>query len=118
MDDVSFHLVEARGRILPEGATSLPDEVFAVLRVVDDWPLWWPGVRRARRIDEQSGAFLLPSLLPFDLHLTITGAFEDTESRVLRGVVGGDLEGVSGWSGGQEARRARQEDRRPGTRSE
>ncbi|MFD8213605.1 SRPBCC family protein [Streptomyces sp. NPDC059697] len=149
-----------------------PDEVFAALRVVDDWPLWWPGVRRARRIDEQSGAFLLRSLLPFDLHLTITGAFEDTESRVLRGVVGGDLEGVSGWSvrphgtgsravleqdmvarkalirrlevpfrplfranhylltyrghrglkawldGGQEARRARQEDRRPGTRSE
>lgn len=116
--------------------------------------------------------FLLRSLLPFDLHLTITGAFEETESRVLRGVVGGDLEGVSGWSvrphgtgsravleqdmvarkalirrlevpfrplfranhylltyrghrglkawldGGQEARRARQEDRRPGTRSE
>ncbi|XES01087.1 hypothetical protein HEP87_45360 [Streptomyces sp. S1D4-11] len=42
--------------------------------------------------------FLLRSLLPFDLHLTITGAFEETESRVLRGVVGGDLEGVSGWS--------------------
>jgi hypothetical protein len=114
----------------------------------------------------------LRSLLPFDLHLTITGAFEDTESRVLRGVVGGDLEGVPGWSvrphgigsravleqdmmarkalirrlevpfrprfranhylltyrghrglkawldGGQEARRARPEDRRPGTRSE
>ncbi|WP_159064316.1 hypothetical protein [Streptomyces olivochromogenes] len=101
-----------------------------------------------------------------------TGAFEDTESRVLRGVVGGDLEGVSGWSvrphgtgsravleqdmvarkalirrlevpfrplfranhylltyrghrglkawldGGQEAHRAREEDRRSGTRSE
>jgi hypothetical protein len=40
----------------------------------------------------------LRSLLPFDLDLTITGAFEDRESRVLRGVVGGDLEGTSGWS--------------------
>ncbi|MFD8005897.1 SRPBCC family protein [Streptomyces mirabilis] len=152
--------------------TRPPDEVFAVLRVVDDWPLWWPGVRQARRVDEQSGAFLLRSLLPFDLDLTITGAFEDTESRVLRGVVGGDLEGVSGWSvrphgtgsravleqdmvarkalirrlevpfrplfranhylltyrghrglkawldGGQEARRAREEERRSGIRSE
>ncbi|MFF2933138.1 SRPBCC family protein [Streptomyces mirabilis] len=35
--------------------------------MVDDWPLWWPGVRRVRRVDDQSGAFLLRSLLPFDL---------------------------------------------------
>ncbi|MFB7598670.1 SRPBCC family protein [Streptomyces sp. NPDC056160] len=73
-------------------------DVFAVLRVVDDWPLWWPGVRRARRIDEQSGAFRLRSLLPFDLDLTISNGFEDAEARVLRGVVGGDLEGTSGWT--------------------
>ncbi|MEU2857835.1 hypothetical protein ACIQWL_14695 [Streptomyces mirabilis] len=81
--------------------------------MVDDWPLWWPGVRRVRRVDDQSGAFLLRSLLPFDLdHRPLFRA--NHYLLTYRG-----HRGLKAWlDGGQEARRAHDEERRSGTRSE
>ena len=73
------------------------DEVFAVLAKPEDYPTWWPQVRRTERIDDESGYAWVRSLAPVTLHLTLTRQIEDAQSHTLRVALAGDLVGECGW---------------------
>jgi uncharacterized protein YndB with AHSA1/START domain len=75
-----------------------PDEVYAVLAAVEDYPQWWPQVRRARRLDETSGELTCRSLLPYDLVFVMHQELEDPDGLVLRARMTGDLNGTSQWT--------------------
>ena len=78
----------------------LPADVattYAALADVEAYPLWWPQVRRADRVDEDSGRACVRSLLPWTLDLLLTREVEDPVGRVLRARISGDLRGWSQW---------------------
>jgi uncharacterized protein YndB with AHSA1/START domain len=75
-----------------------PERVYAVLAAVDDYPRWWPQVRRARTLDETSGELTCRSLLPYDLVFVMHQELEDPDSLVLRARMTGDLNGTSQWT--------------------
>jgi uncharacterized protein YndB with AHSA1/START domain len=75
-----------------------PDDVYAALADVADYPAWWRQVRTARWIDDRSGEVTCRSLLPYDLTFVIQRVVEDPESRILRGELTGDLNGTSQWT--------------------
>ena len=71
--------------------------VFAALADVERYAAWWPQVRRAERIDEQSGRTDVRSFLPYTLHLVLRREVEDEARHTLRVAVSGDLEGWCQW---------------------
>jgi uncharacterized protein YndB with AHSA1/START domain len=75
-----------------------PHEVYTVLAAVEDYPTWWPQVRRARRLDARSGELTCRSLLPYDLVFVMHQELEDPDSLVLRARMSGDLNGTSQWT--------------------
>jgi uncharacterized protein YndB with AHSA1/START domain len=75
-----------------------PERVYAVLAAVEDYPRWWPQVRRARRLDETSGELTCRSLLPYDLVFVMQQELEDPGRLVLRARMTGDLNGTSQWT--------------------
>ncbi len=70
-----------------------PDEVYAALAAVDDYPQWWRQVRSVRRLDEGTGEAKVRGVLPYTLRLRLRGDVEDPAVRRLRVGIGGDLEG-------------------------
>lgn len=77
---------------------SPPQRVYDVLADVETYPLWWPQVRKARRIDEASGELTCRSLLPYDLVFRMHQEVRDPELLVLRASMAGDLNGTSQWT--------------------
>jgi hypothetical protein len=75
-----------------------PAEVYDVLADVEQYPEWWPQVRRARRLDELSGELTCRSLLPYDVVFVMHRELEDPAGRVLRARMSGDLNGSSQWT--------------------
>lgn len=75
-----------------------PERVYAVLAAVEDYPQWWPQVRRARRLDATSGELTCRSLLPYDLVFVMHQELEDPDSLVLRARMTGDLNGAGQWT--------------------
>lgn len=71
--------------------------VFAALADVERYAAWWPQVRHAERIDDQSGRAAIRSFLPYTLDLVLRRETEDAESGTLRVEVSGDLEGWCQW---------------------
>lgn len=79
---------------------SLPatqDIAYEVLADVEGYPLWWPQVRGARRIDAASGHARVRSFMPWTLDLVLTREIEDPVARVLRVGLAGDLAGWCEW---------------------
>jgi hypothetical protein len=74
-----------------------PDRVFDALADVERYAVWWPQVRSAERIDDQSGRTHIRSFLPYTLHLVLRREVEDPSTGHLRVEVGGDLEGWCEW---------------------
>lgn len=74
-----------------------PDVVYAALVDVAGYPRWWPQVRSARWLDEQSGELRCRSLLPYDLVFVARQLIADPVTRVLRARLDGDLSGQSEW---------------------
>ena len=74
------------------------DAVYTVLADVDNYPTWWPQIRRARRIDETSGELTCRSMLPHDVVFVMRREVEDAAGRVLRASMTGDLVGTSQWT--------------------
>ena len=72
--------------------------VFAALADVERYAAWWPQVRHAERIDDQSGRTAIRSFLPYTLHLVLRREVEDAASGLLRVAVWGDLEGWCQWT--------------------
>ena len=75
-----------------------PERVYAVLAAVEEYPRWWPQVRRARRTGDGSGELTCRSLLPYDLTFVMHRELEDPDARVLRARLSGDLRGSSQWT--------------------
>jgi hypothetical protein len=73
-------------------------EVYSALVDVAAYPLWWPQVRSARQVDDNSGEIRCRSLLPYDLVFVAHREIEDAEGGILRARLDGDLNGVSQWS--------------------
>ena len=73
-----------------------PEHAYRVLRRVDLYPLWWPEVKQAAQISEQSYDLICKSVLPYELRFTILRLKE--EPGVLEVGMAGDLEGFSRWS--------------------
>jgi hypothetical protein len=82
--------------VWPVDASS--DEAFRALREVDDYPAWWPEVRRTHRIDESTHDMVVRSLLPYDLVFRTTRSREDANEGVLEARMQGDLAGFSRWT--------------------
>jgi Polyketide cyclase / dehydrase and lipid transport len=79
-------------------AEASADEAYRALRELDDYPAWWPEVRRVHRIDESTHDMVVRSLLPYDLVFRTTRSRDDPEERVLEASMEGDLAGFSRWT--------------------
>ncbi|MDH6227889.1 MULTISPECIES: SRPBCC family protein [Streptomyces] len=75
-----------------------PGAVYRTLERVDEYPRWWPEVRRAVRTGEASGRVLVRSLLPYDLRLDIRAVRQEPEAGVLQAELSGDLAGWMRWT--------------------
>ncbi len=75
-----------------------PDEVYAVLERAEEYPRWWPQVRRVDPIDELSGTARFRSVLPYELVITARARRRDPAAGVLEIVMTGDLEGWARWT--------------------
>jgi hypothetical protein len=75
-----------------------PDDVYAVLERLPDYPLWWPQVRSVTLLGDLTFELLCRSALPYDLRFTTTQAVRDPVDRVLEASMSGDLEGFSRWT--------------------
>ena len=76
--------------------------VYAVLADVERYQQWWPQVRGAERIDEESGRTRIRSVLPYTLDLVLRREVEDEGAGRLRVGVSGDLEGWCEWTLAEE----------------
>ncbi|SOD73321.1 polyketide cyclase/dehydrase/lipid transport protein [Jatrophihabitans sp. GAS493] len=74
-----------------------PTAVYAALRDVAEYPRWWPQVRSARQLDDQSGEISCRSFLPYTLRFVATRDVEDPVALRLRARLRGDLNGFSEW---------------------
>ncbi|WP_270887224.1 SRPBCC family protein [Pedococcus sp. 5OH_020] len=72
-------------------------EVFAALADVERYAVWWPQVRHAERLDDDSGRTAIRSFLPYTLDLVLRREVEDEATGLLRVAVTGDLEGWCQW---------------------
>lgn len=75
-----------------------PQRVYDTLADVENYPRWWPQVRRTRRIDDVSGELVCRSMLPYDLTFVMHREVQDPAGMVLRARVSGDLVGASQWT--------------------
>jgi hypothetical protein len=75
-----------------------PADVTAALEEVGSYPAWWPEVRAATRIDDDTYELRCRSTLPYDLVLETQRSVHDTVGGVLEANLIGDLEGFSRWT--------------------
>jgi hypothetical protein len=74
-----------------------PAVVYDVLSDIANYPLWWPGVRSATKIDDESGVLRCRSFLPFDLVVQVRHSIANQQAGLLRAQLSGDLEGFASW---------------------
>jgi hypothetical protein len=82
--------------VWPADATA--DVAYQALREIEDYPAWWPEVRRAQRIDDATHDMVVRSLLPYDLVFRTTQSRADENDRILEAHMEGDLAGFSRWT--------------------
>ncbi len=75
-----------------------PDVVYSCLERLDLYPEWWPQVREARRIDDDTCAVVVRSHLPYSLRVTAHRHETDPGAGKLHARLSGDLEGFVGWT--------------------
>jgi hypothetical protein len=75
-----------------------PGIAYEALERFEDYPEWWPEVRRLHLIEEQSCQVTCRSVLPYDLTFVLRPVRRDPEAGVLEASMTGDLEGFSRWS--------------------
>jgi hypothetical protein len=74
------------------------ETVVSALECIDDYPRWWPEVREATRIDEDTYELRCRSTLPYDLVFETRRSVHDVAGGVLEAHMIGDLEGFSRWT--------------------
>ncbi|MCB5182610.1 SRPBCC family protein [Streptomyces antimicrobicus] len=75
-----------------------PVRVYAALERPEDYPRWWPQVRRVEALDERTGTARLRSFLPIELHVTASERRRDPRAGVLEIALRGDLDGWARWT--------------------
>ncbi|MGQ0844777.1 MAG: SRPBCC family protein [Sporichthyaceae bacterium] len=83
------------------GAWQLPapvEVVYSCLERLDLYPEWWPQVREARRIDDDTCAVVVRSSLPYALKVTAHRHETDPATGKLHARLSGDLVGFTGWT--------------------
>ncbi|MFD0722069.1 SRPBCC family protein [Streptomyces globosus] len=75
-----------------------PDRVYAVLARAEDYPRWWPQVRRAERTGGHTGTAYIRSALPYTLRVTTAELLSDPRGGILEAALGGDMEGWARWT--------------------
>lgn len=75
-----------------------PADVFAVLEATEDYPAWWPEIRRVDRVDSELSRMVARSFLPYELVFQIRQSRRDHDLGVLEAEMTGDLEGFSRWT--------------------
>ncbi|MGO8871091.1 MAG: SRPBCC family protein [Acidimicrobiales bacterium] len=74
-----------------------PATVYEALERFEDYPRWWPEVRRLRLVDEECCEVTCRSVLPYDLTFLLRPARRDPDAGVLEASMSGDLNGFSRW---------------------
>ncbi|MFC3894738.1 SRPBCC family protein [Lentzea rhizosphaerae] len=74
-----------------------PCAVYEVLSDIANYPVWWPEVRAATKIDDESGELRCRSFLPFDLVVQVKHSIRNQQAGLLRATLTGDLEGFASW---------------------
>lgn len=75
-----------------------PSMVYTALERVDEYPRWWPQVRRVTRVDDHTALTRVRSFLPYELVLTLREKRRAPETGVLEVSITGDLEGWARWT--------------------
>ncbi|MBW5481741.1 SRPBCC family protein [Streptomyces bambusae] len=75
-----------------------PARVYAALASAEEYPRWWPQVRRVARLDDRTGSARFRSFLPYELHVTLTELLHDPARGVLEAALRGDLDGWARWT--------------------
>ena len=74
-----------------------PDLVYEVLSDIANYPLWWREIRKATKIDDESGVLYCRSFLPFHLVVQVKHSIRNQQAGLLRATLSGDLEGYASW---------------------
>ncbi|MFJ3228723.1 SRPBCC family protein [Streptomyces sp. NPDC086783] len=72
--------------------------VYTALERAEDYPLWWPQVRRVDRVDDTTGIIRIRSFVPYDLVFTAKEVRRDPVAGVLEIGMTGDLDGWARWT--------------------
>ncbi|OEJ31185.1 SRPBCC family protein [Streptomyces subrutilus] len=75
-----------------------PAHVYAVLAQPEEYPRWWPQIRRVEPVDERTGTATVRSVLPYALRVTVGELLRDPVRGVLEVSLHGDLEGWARWT--------------------
>ncbi|MBT2416706.1 SRPBCC family protein [Streptomyces sp. ISL-22] len=75
-----------------------PVTVYDALEQAEDYPRWWPQVRKVDRIDDTSGVITVRSALPYDIIFTAREVRRDRAAGVLEIAMSGDLDGWARWT--------------------
>ncbi len=73
-------------------------DVYLALEQLDDYPLWWKQITRARPRSDDSYDLTARSLLPYELEFVTTQRRRDPVEGVLEAELSGDLGGFSRWT--------------------
>jgi uncharacterized protein YndB with AHSA1/START domain len=73
-------------------------DVYTALERAEDYPLWWPQVRRVDRVDDTTGIIRIRSFVPYDLVFTAKEVRRDPVAGVLEIGMTGDLDGWARWT--------------------
>jgi hypothetical protein len=74
-----------------------PADVYEVLSDIANYPLWWNEIRKATKIDDETGELRCRSFLPFDLVVQVRHSIRNQQAGLLRATLSGDLEGYASW---------------------
>ena len=78
--------------------SAAPDDVFAALAELVDYPTWWPEVRVTTVLDADRCQMTIRSVLPYDLSFVTARSRLDRHAGILEAALSGDLQGVSRWT--------------------
>ncbi|MFD7922749.1 SRPBCC family protein [Streptomyces sp. NPDC059740] len=74
-----------------------PAVVYRELERVEDYPGWWPQVRRAERSEAGGGVLHIRSFLPYELVVELVERRRDPGAGVLEAALTGDMVGEARW---------------------
>ncbi|HSV68096.1 MAG TPA: SRPBCC family protein [Mycobacteriales bacterium] len=75
-----------------------PDEAYAVLAALEEYPRWWPEVRRVELEGEEAYRVTVRALLPYELVSVVREDRRDPVAGVLEARMTGDVSGFSRWT--------------------